>query len=61
MLFFRGFVRPMSFCVMDGRTDADLINYIITRVHEPSKMTANYETCVMANFLSKTLLNRNKK
>ena len=35
--------------------------YIYTSVPEPSKMTANYEKCVMANCLSKTLLNTNRK
>ena len=27
----------------------------------PSKIMANYEKCVMPNFLSKTLLNTNRK
>ena len=35
--------------------------YLYTRVHVPSKITANYEKSVMANFLSKTLLDTNRK
>ena len=35
--------------------------YRKTRVSVPSKMKSNYENCAMANFLSKTLLNTNRK
>ena len=36
-------------------------DYTYTSVPEPSNMTANYEKCVMANSMSKSLLNTNRK
>ena len=56
-VIFQNIISPMKylFDVLAGQ----LYNY--TRVPEPSRMTANYEKCMMVIFLSTTLLNTNRK